>query len=125
MRRLNASRIAPVVAIVTGGTRGLGLEIARGLQAAGARVLVTGRDEAALEASGFDGLRADVSNPEACVAVVERAGPVTVLVNNAGVLGPIGPLEAVDWEAWVETVTINLLGTVLMCRAVIPGMRER
>jgi NAD(P)-dependent dehydrogenase (short-subunit alcohol dehydrogenase family) len=125
MRRSSAARIAPVVAIVTGGTRGLGLEIARGLEAAGARVLVTGRDQDALDAAGFEGLRADVADPEACAKVVARAGPVTVLVNNAGVLGPIGPLEAVDWEEWVDTVRVNLLGTVLMCRAVIPGMRAR
>ena len=48
-----------------------------------------------------------------------------MLVNNAGVSGPIGPVEAIDWEEWVETIRINLFGTVLMCRAVIPGMRER
>ena len=50
---------------------------------------------------------------------------MTVLVNNAGVLGPAGPLDDNDWDAWVETVRVNLLGTVAMCRAVLPGMRER
>jgi 3-oxoacyl-[acyl-carrier protein] reductase len=117
--------LADRTAIVTGGTRGLGLEIARAYAAAGARVLVTGRDQDALDASGLEGLRADVADPEACTAVVEHAGPLTVLVNNAGVLGPAGPVESVDWDAWVETVRVNLLGTVLMCRAVIPGMRAR
>ena len=105
--------LAGRVAIVTGGTRGLGREIARAYEAAGARVIAFGRAEA------------DVTDPAACAAVVERAGPVTVLVNNAGVLGPAGPVEDTDWDAWVETLRVNLLGTVAMCRAVLPGMRER
>jgi 3-oxoacyl-[acyl-carrier protein] reductase len=112
-------------AIVTGGSRGLGLEIARAFAAHGARVVVTGRDQAALDATGLEALRADVADPEACAAVVEHAGPVTVLVNNAGVLGPVGPVEEAGWDEWVDTLRINLHGTVLMCRAVIPGMRER
>jgi NAD(P)-dependent dehydrogenase (short-subunit alcohol dehydrogenase family) len=48
-----------------------------------------------------------------------------VLVNNAAVQGPIGPTDAVDWDAWEHTIRVNLLGTVLMTRAVLPGMRER
>jgi len=105
--------LAGRVAVVTGGTRGLGLEIVRAYEAAGARVIAAGRADA------------DVTDPEACAALVDRAGAVTVLVNNAGVLGPAGPLEDNDWEAWVETVRVNLLGTVAMCRAVLPGMRAR
>jgi NAD(P)-dependent dehydrogenase (short-subunit alcohol dehydrogenase family) len=105
--------LAGRVAIVTGGTRGLGLEIARAYENAGARVVAAGRSDA------------DVTDPEACAALVERAGAVTVLVNNAGVLGPAGPLDDNDWDAWVHTVRVNLLGTVAMCRAVVPGMRER
>jgi 3-oxoacyl-[acyl-carrier protein] reductase len=105
--------LAGRVAIVTGGTRGLGLEIARAYESAGARVVATGRADA------------DVTDPEACAALVDRAGPVTVLVNNAGVLGPAGPLDANDWDAWVETIRVNLLGTAAMCRAALPGMRER
>jgi NAD(P)-dependent dehydrogenase (short-subunit alcohol dehydrogenase family) len=111
-------------ALVTGGTRGLGLEIARAYERAGARVLVTGRDQAALDASGFEAVRADVSDRAACEAAVARAAP-DVLVNNAAVTGPIGPLEDNDWDAWLRTVEINLLGTVLMCRAAVPGMRQR
>jgi 3-oxoacyl-[acyl-carrier protein] reductase len=105
--------LAGRVAIVTGGTRGLGREIARAYENAGARVFATGRADA------------DVTDPAACAALVERAGDVTVLVNNAGVLGPAGPLTDNDWDDWVETVRVNLLGTVAMCRAVLPGMRAR
>lgn len=71
----------------------------------------------------------DVSRPESCEAIVTAARAVlpeiTILVNSAGVGGPIGPIEEVDWSRWVQAVEINLFGTVLMCRAVIPLMRER
>jgi 3-oxoacyl-[acyl-carrier protein] reductase len=125
--------LANRTAIVTGGSRGLGAEIASQLAAAGANVLITGRDQAALDAAeqrlGVAAVRADVSDAASCAEVVAHAearfGPVTVLVNNAGVYGPMGPIEDVDWDAWMEAVQINLFGTVLMTRAVLPGMRER
>jgi NAD(P)-dependent dehydrogenase (short-subunit alcohol dehydrogenase family) len=110
---VETKRLAGRVAIVTGGTRGLGLEIARAYENAGAQVSAFGRGDT------------DVTDPEECAAVVERAGAVTILVNNAGVLGPVGPLDDNDWDAWTETLRVNLLGTVAMCRAVLPGMRER
>lgn len=113
MGSVETKPLAGRVAIVTGGTRGLGLEIARAYENAGARVVSFGRADA------------DVTDPEACAAVVERAGEVSILVNNAGVLGPIGPLDDNEWDRWVETIRVNLLGTVAMCRAVLPGMRER
>ena len=71
----------------------------------------------------------DVSSPADCAAIVRQAQealpPLSVLVNNAGVYGPIGRFEDVDWAAWVEALEINLLGTALMCRAVIPHLRAR
>src|SRR5262249_23054802 len=50
---------------------------------------------------------------------------ITILVNNAGVYGPMGLIEDVAWKAWVEAIQINLFGAVLMCRQVIPLMRAR
>ena len=74
-------------------------------------------------------MRGDVSDPESCAALIKRAqellSEVTILVNNAGIYGPMGRIEEVDWTAWVETIQINLFGTVLMCRGVIPLMRAR
>lgn len=129
-------------AIVTGASQGLGRAISGRLLEAGASVLLVARGESALgrtreeiaplatrRGQVLEALCADVSKSEACAAVVERARKtlpeLTVLVNNAGVYGPIGPLEDVAWDAWEEAIRINLFGTVLMCRAVIPDLRRR
>src|SRR5207253_555146 len=75
------------------------------------------------------GLRGDVANGASCTETVrcalEHLPNLCILVNNAGVYGPMGRIEDVDWEAWVEAVRINLFGTVLMCREVIPHLRRQ
>jgi 3-oxoacyl-[acyl-carrier protein] reductase len=118
---------------VTGGSHGLGFAIARAFADAGARVCICARDAAALgrarAALGAASVAvvADVSIPEDVERVVERAhaalGRIDVLVNNAGVYGPIGRFEEVDWEAWEKAVCVNLFGSVLTARAVVPQMR--
>jgi NAD(P)-dependent dehydrogenase (short-subunit alcohol dehydrogenase family) len=126
-------------AIVTGGSHGLGLEIARTYLAAGARVLVCARDATALERAraelesvasdqgSVQTATADVSEPagvEALVAhALERFSRVDVLVNNAGVYGPKGAIEDVAWDEWEHAIRVNLLGSVLSCRAVLPHFR--
>jgi len=129
-------------AIVTGASQGLGRVIASRFVEAGASVLLTARNRAVLEEARaevaghvlregqvVEALVADVSDPAGCAAAVERAlsalPGLTALVNNAGVYGPMGLIEDVDWEAWVEAVRINLFGTVLMSRAVIPHFRKQ
>jgi 3-oxoacyl-[acyl-carrier protein] reductase len=127
--------------IITGGNRGLGQAIASAFVRAGANVLLVGQDEHSLHQteSGLrplvrfsdqrvDTIPADVSQPSAVEAILQRAHDMlpglTILVNNAGVYGPIGLVEDVDWTAWVTAVQVNLLGTVLMCRAVLPALRR-
>jgi NAD(P)-dependent dehydrogenase (short-subunit alcohol dehydrogenase family) len=125
-------------AIVTGGSQGLGLEIARTYLAAGARVLVCARDATALERArielesaahgmSIETVAADVSEPAEVRALVahalDRFSRVDVLVNNAGVYGPKGPIEDVDWDDWEHAIRVNLLGSVLCCRAVLPHFR--
>jgi len=129
-------------AILTGANQGLGRAIATAYVRAGASVLLVARGEALLRQvqeeltplAKHPGqrvalVRADVSSPEDCAAITraaqEQLTGLTALVNCAGVYGPMGPVEDVDWEAWVEAVGINLFGTVLMCRAVIPVLRAR
>jgi len=129
-------------AIVTGASQGLGRAIAVRFAQAGASVLLTARGAPALEEARaevgrhatrpgqvVDALASDVGSAEGCAATVTRAlevlGGLHVLVNNAGVYGPMGLVEDVDWDAWVDAIRINLLGTVLMCRAVIPHFRRQ
>jgi NAD(P)-dependent dehydrogenase (short-subunit alcohol dehydrogenase family) len=128
-------------AIITGANQGLGKAIATEFVRAGAGVLLTARDEALLRqvrdelaplarpGRRVEVLRADVSSPEDCAVAVRRAAEMLpdlcVLVNNAGVQGAKGPAEDADWREWVRTVEINLFGTVLMCRQVVPLLKCR
>ena len=72
-------------------------------------------------------MRGDVSDAASCDAVARQAissfGKVTILVNNAGIYGPMGNIESVDFAEWVKAIQINLFGVVLMCRALIPHFR--
>jgi 3-oxoacyl-[acyl-carrier protein] reductase len=126
------------VAIVTGGGRGIGQAIALALAKEGADVVVVSRTPAEIEATVAEiraqkrralAITADVSNPQDVTAMVEQVirefGTVHILVNNAGIQGPIGPLVENDANAWIRTVMINLIGTFLCCRAVLPRMIQQ
>lgn len=130
--------LAGKVALVTGGGRGIGAGIARAFVAEGAKVFLVSRTRSELErvaselaggASTVGYHAADVSDPGAVAAAVDACasslGPVDVLVNAAGVYGPIGLTWEVDSEEWARAVAVNLMGTLHSCRAVIPGMVER
>ena len=116
-------------ALVTGGSRGIGRAIAGALSEAGATVVIgyrSGADEAT-EVAGEIGARAvqaDVSHPEDAKRLIEEAGDVDVLVNNAGVTRD-GLLARMSDEDWSTVLDTNLGGTFNTCRAVIRGMMKR
>jgi NAD(P)-dependent dehydrogenase (short-subunit alcohol dehydrogenase family) len=121
------------VALVTGGGRGIGADVARELARAGMRVAVSARTRAQVDAVaqeiGGVAIEGDVSkrtDVERMVSEAERElGPIDLLVANAG----IGPWEERAWEEpvedWWRVQEVNVLGVYLSCRAVIPGMLER
>jgi len=126
------------VAIITGGGRGIGRTIALGLAKAGCSVAVVARSEDQLAetvsqitqlGSRAISVTADVSDPaavERMVLEVESSlGPVDLLVNNAGLAGPIGPTWETDTEDWWRCLEVNLRGPMLCSRAVLPGMIAR
>lgn len=117
------------VAFVTGGGSGIGANIARELADAGMDVWVTGRTAARIEAVaaeiGGHALTGDVSREEDVARWFEQAGPVDLLVNNAGVQGPTVTFDEEEPTSWWEVFEINVRGVFLCCRAVVPGMLAR
>jgi 3-oxoacyl-[acyl-carrier protein] reductase len=118
------------VALVTGGGRGIGADVARELAAAGMQVAVTGRTREQVEAVAAEiGGRAfvgDFSRREDVERWVAELGAVDLLVANAGIAGWERPAAwEVDPDEWWHVLEVNVLGVYLCCRAVIPGMIER
>jgi NAD(P)-dependent dehydrogenase (short-subunit alcohol dehydrogenase family) len=126
--------LADKVAVVTGAGRGIGRAISLRLGAAGAFVVLAGRDRSALEetaaALGGTGrglvVPTDVTSPDSVAALAEitvrELGRADVLVNNSGVGGPAGPLWEVPIEDWEDTLRVNLTGSFLVCRAFLPAL---
>ena len=121
------------VAVVTGGTRGIGAAIAKALSAAGCKVAANygGNDEAAQKfkaATGIPVFKWDVSAYEACAAGLKKIeaelGPVDILVNNAGITRDT-MFHRMTPEQWTQVINTNLNSIFNMCRPVIEGMRQR
>lgn len=137
MNRLLSNRVA----IITGSNQGLGFEIARQYLQAGASVVMCARNESLLisardrlisNLSGSQKLlikTADVSNLNDVNNVVQftldKFGSCHILVNNAGIYGPKGRVEDVDISEWIRAVEINLYGSMLMSRALVPIFRAQ
>src|SRR5947209_16529904 len=121
------------VAVVTGGTRGIGEAIAKALRAAGYKVAANygGNDEAAQKFNATTGIpvyKWDVASYDACAAGLKQVaadlGPVEVLVNNAGITRDT-MFHRMTPEQWTDVINTNLNSLFNMCRPVIEGMRER
>jgi len=129
------ARLDSTIAIVTGGSRGIGLAIATALSERGARVAIVGRDQAHLDRAVAQfpkgtvlGVRADVGNAAEAAAAIDAAvasfGGLDVLVNNAGVgrFGAVADMTVADWNDVIHT---NLTGVFNCCHAALPHLKAR
>lgn len=126
------------VAVVTGGTRGIGYCIAQALLGEGAKVFICGRDPSTLKnalenlarsaGQRMDGMVSDVRHYDDCRKLIhqaaERFGGLDILVNNAGI-GIMKPVDQLTPEEWDATIETNLSGVFYCCREAIPFMRQR
>jgi 3-oxoacyl-[acyl-carrier protein] reductase len=106
------------VAVITGGASGIGRASAERLAQDAITVVTLDRSEDA-------DVVADVTDAGAVAAALARIGRVDILVNSAGIVGPNKPLWEVSDDEWATTFAVNVTGTFHMCRAVVPGMRDR
>lgn len=127
-------------AIITGANQGLGQAIARSFVIAGASTILCARDKSRLaqvkselEDLAYPAQRVivapcDVSNAAEVNQLVntalEQFPQIHILVNNAGIYGPKGPIEDVNWEEWTQAISVNMFGSVLFTRALIPQFKR-
>jgi NAD(P)-dependent dehydrogenase (short-subunit alcohol dehydrogenase family) len=132
------SELSGRVAVVTGASGGLGLHIARRLATAGAQVGLVARrapllrqvaTELRSEGMVAEAVAADCSQPEEVERlkqeVERRLGPPLILVNAAGVFGPLAPIRESDPDEWIRTLLVNTVAPYLTCRAFAGGMVDR
>lgn len=117
-------------ALVTGGTDGIGLEIARLLKAKGATVIVCGRREdylASATAEGFDAIKADLSTAAGCAALLNALGDkqLDILINNAGMSGNFGPGDPLDLALTDQAIFLNLNAPMHLIGQLLPGLLKR
>jgi NAD(P)-dependent dehydrogenase (short-subunit alcohol dehydrogenase family) len=138
---MEANSLIGKVAIITGANQGLGFEIAKTYVAAGAEVMLCARNFSMLDKAQAE-LKmvarrdqkiitkvADVSVATDVQSLVketlDQLGACHILVNNAGIYGPKGEIETIDWDEWIETIAINVFGSVLVCRELIPYFKQQ
>ena len=128
-------------ALITGGAQGLGSEISKKFVLAGANIMICGRDSDSLKeiqnqlasyiepGQCIEIFKADISKDDEIADLIEvttkSLGGCDILVNNAGIYGPKGLIEDVDWADWINTIEINLFGSIKLCRKLIPIFRNQ
>src|SRR5436305_423838 len=124
------------VAVITGGSRGIGLALAQAFSRAGCNVIITGRDPRAFKIvskqlesteSQFAAFRCDMSKAadvqRLFATIKKRYSKIDVLVNNAGIAHPLVPVEKLPIDVWQQVIDTNLTGTFLCTHAALPLMR--
>jgi NAD(P)-dependent dehydrogenase (short-subunit alcohol dehydrogenase family) len=111
---VSASRTA----VITGGMSGLGA-------AAAIRIAEDGIKVITLDIADGTDLHVDVTDPDAVRAAARQIGPVDILINSAGIVGPNAPLWEIPLDGWARTFAVNVTGTFHTCQTFVPGMRER
>ena len=127
--------------IITGGNQGFGLAVAQAYLKEGANVIICARDEEKLkkaieyldqfcfQTGQLYSVKADISkradNKEIVEFTLKKFSKIDILIANAGIYGPKGSIEDVLWEEWSHAIDINLKGTVLTCKEVIPVMKKQ
>ena len=128
------------IAIITGGSEGLGFEIAKKFILAGASIAICSRNKNNLKSAKFKlkkllnknqkllTISADVSKEKDVAKVIkmtiQKLGNCSILVNNAGIYGPKNKIEKTNWKEWKKTIEINLFGSVLMCRGLVDCFKK-
>jgi NAD(P)-dependent dehydrogenase (short-subunit alcohol dehydrogenase family) len=126
------------IALITGAGRGIGRAIALAYAQEGAALALAARTRRDLEQTAQQAqvlgattciVPVDISDPaqaeDLVRQTVERFATIDILVNNAGMTGPVGPLQETDVAAWIRTIQVNLIGTYVCCRAVLPVMQRQ
>lgn len=127
--------LADKLALVSGSTKGIGYAIAAGLAREGARVILSGRTQASVDAAlaklraqlpdgRVEGYVGDLADPQAVAALVERHPAVDILVNNLGIFDP-KPFEEIPDDEWQRFFEINVLSGVRLSRAYLPKMKDK
>ena len=132
---MNQIDLTGQTAVITGGAQGLGFAIARRIAASGARVALWDVDAAELQRAVAElgeaacAVAVDITDPQAVVDAVARteaeSGPISILVNSAGIAGPNHALDDYPLDDWKRVIDINLNGAFYVNRAVVPGMKAR
>ena len=138
---MNTSAFCGKTVLVTGASRGLGQEISEAFWRRGADLLLVARSGEILSAlcarlacTRHETQRVvhfvnDLSDPDAPALIFDAlqsfTGRIDVLVNNAAIIGPIGPLDGNDWPGWKSAIDVNLLAPAALCRLVIPRMKSQ
>jgi NAD(P)-dependent dehydrogenase (short-subunit alcohol dehydrogenase family) len=129
------------IAIITGANQGLGLEISHKYIEAGASLIMCARNidllhkaqeklsQNLIPGQVIEIVSVDVSDFDSVEQLAnfanQRFAKIDILVNNAGIYGPMGAIEMIDWSEWVKAIEINLFGSILMCKAILPIMKKQ